>query len=377
MHISELETPCLILDRKKLERNIKKMKNHLAQIETPIRPHAKTSKNIEIVKLAIEGQPGGITVSTLKEAEYFFEKGIIDILYAVGIAPVKLDHIAALVKRGADIKIILDTVEQAKAAIEKARDCDVNFGVLIELDSDGHRSGVGPDDPLLFEIARVLHDEPGVELRGVLTHAGGSYNCKTVADIQRLAAQERDTAANCASRLRRAGLPCSIVSIGSTPTARFSENLSGVTEVRAGVYMFYDLVMVRLGVCEIQDIALSVLASVVGHQKRKGWVIVDAGWMALSLDRGIAGQEMDQGYGLVCNIDGEPLIDVAVTMTNQEHGIVTKLRGDGLDFDDFPIGSLIRVLPNHACATGAMHDRYYVVDGTTEVVDMWPRVNGY
>ncbi len=377
MRLSELETPCLVLDKGKVKNNIQAMRRHVERLGAHLRPHGKTAKSIDVMRLALDDPSGPITVSTLKEAEYFFGQGITDILYAVGIAPVKLDHVARLVMRGADLTIILDTIEQAKAASLKGRERDVTFPVLIEIDSDGHRSGKRADDPLLVELGQFLHQEQGVELRGVMTHAGGSYDCRNIEDIRLMAAQERHAALSCADALRRAGLPCPIVSIGSTPTAKFTEDLSRVTEVRSGVYMFYDLFMAGIGVCVVEDIALSVLASVIGYQKKKGWIITDAGWMALSRDRGTANQAVDQGYGLVCDYQGHPFSDVIVTATNQEHGIIAKRQGIGIDFNTFAVGSSVRILPNHACATGAMHDRYYVIDGTDEIIDVWDRINGW
>jgi D-serine deaminase-like pyridoxal phosphate-dependent protein len=181
----------------------------------------------------------------------------------------------------------------------------------------------------------------------------------------------------CSEELRADGLACPVVSIGSTPTATFTENLTGITEVRAGVHMFLDLVMAGIGVCEVSDIALSVLTSVIGHQKEKGWVIVDAGWMALSRDRGTAFQQVDQGYGVVCDIHGDVVDNLLVEAVDQEHGIVTHRAGEKLDPDRFPVGSMLRILPNHACATGAMHNSYRVIDGGTQVLAEWQRTAGW
>jgi D-serine deaminase-like pyridoxal phosphate-dependent protein len=141
--------------------------------------------------------------------------------------------------------------------------------------------------------------------------------------------------------------------------------------------MFYDLVMAGLGVCDKSDIAISVLTSIIGHQKRKGWVITDAGWMALSRDRGTASQKVDQGYGLVCNVEGDPLNDLIVSSTNQEHGIISHRSKKEIAWESFGIGSMVRILPNHACATGAMYDRYNITDGFTEIIDVWHRINGW
>ena len=377
MLLSELETPCLVLDRTKFNKNLARVHGHLSGLGVKIRPHGKTAKSIDVMRPVLQGLDGGLTVSTLKEAEYYFEGGVRDITYAVGIAPVKLPRVARLIKKGCGLSIIMDTAEQARMASEKGQALGVSFPCLIEIDSDGHRAGVAPGDPLLLEIGRILHQEPGVELRGVLTHAGESYFCKDTEAIIAMAAKERDAAVGCAQALKEAGLPCPVISVGSTPTASLARDLGGVSEARPGVYVFQDLVQVGLGLCGIEDIAVSVLTSIIGYQKKKGWLICDAGWMALAQDRGTAKQAVDQGYGLVCDINGKPFGDLIVIDANQEHGIIAHRDGQMLDYDQFHVGDMLRVLPNHACPTAAMHDKYNVVDGGLEIAAQWPRINGW
>jgi D-serine deaminase-like pyridoxal phosphate-dependent protein len=384
MQLTDLETPALVLDRNLLDRNIARMREHLTDLKVRLRPHVKTAKSMEVVRRAL-GQPGdpsdarpdAITVSTLKEAEHFLSHGVTDILYAVGIAPNKLDHVAELQRQGADITLLLDSIEAAEMVAHKGETLNVTFPALIEIDSDGHRSGIKPGDAALVEIGRRLESRPGSALRGVLTHAGDSYNSPTVQAIREMAERERAAVVACAQALRDAGLPCPIVSVGSTPTATYVERLDGVTEVRAGVYMFFDLVMAGLGVCSVDDIALSVMTSVIGHQRDRNWIITDAGWMALSRDRGTAKQSVDQGYGLVCDLGGRPVGDLIVADTNQEHGIVADRKGGAIDFDRFPVGTLLRVLPNHACATAAQHAQYHVIGGAPVVEATWPRFSGW
>jgi D-serine deaminase-like pyridoxal phosphate-dependent protein len=224
----------------------------------------------------------------------------------------------------------------------------------------------------LLEVAQAL----GKSLHGVMTHAGDSYNCRATDDIRKVAAREREAVVACAAALRSAGHDCAVVSVGSTPTATFADSFAGVTEVRTGVYMFHDLVMAGLGVCELGDIAISVLTTVIGHQRDKNWILTDAGWMALSRDRGTAGQWVDQGYGVVCDVAGEPIADLIVTQANQEHGIVARRDGGAIDFERFPIGSQLRILPNHACATAAQHAEYKVLRGG-KVTDTWERFGGW
>lgn len=372
--LADLETPALILDSTRLDRNLERMRAKVTDVR--LRPHVKTSKSLDVVRRAATPGSDGITVSTLKEAERFFTAGYRDILYAVGIAPNKLDHVLALRARGCDLTVILDSVEAALVLSEKARAAGSSLPALIEIDSDGHRAGVNPGDARLLEIGRVL----GKNLRGVMTHAGGSYDCKSVKEIRAMAERERAAVVRCANELRAAGLPCDIVSVGSSPTATYAESFDGVTEVRAGVYMFFDLFMAGISVCGIDDIALSVLTSVIGHQPEKGWIITDAGWMALSRDRGTAGQKIDQGYGLVCDVKGQPFGDLIVSGANQEHGIISARGGvplDGARMAQFPIGTLLRILPNHACATAAQHDSYHVVNEAREIEARWSRFSGW
>jgi len=182
MDLSELETPCLVLDKGRLKKNISYLHKRMEHLGVNLRPHGKTAKNIDVIKMALAGQPGGITVSTLKEAEYYSSHGIEDIVYAVGIAPVKLDRVADLIKKGANITLILDSIEQVRFAAAKAIEYDLNIPVLIELDCDGHRSGVTLGDSLLMDIGQLLNSENGVTLRGVLTHAGESYQCKSISN---------------------------------------------------------------------------------------------------------------------------------------------------------------------------------------------------
>ena len=372
-NLNQLETPALILDRAKLDRNLARMSEHVTRLGARLRPHVKTSKSIDVVRRAVAPDAGGIMVSTLKEAEQFFAAGYRDILYAVGIAPNKLDHVAALRAQGCDLTIILDSIEAARAVADKSLSTGAAFPALIEIDSDGHRAGVKPGAACLIEIGGVL----GANLRGVMTHAGGSYDCKSVDDIRGYAQRERTAAVRCAEQLRGAGLPCPVVSIGSTPTATYAESLAGVTEVRVGVYMFFDLFMTGLGVCQRDDIALSVLCSVIGHQPEKGWIITDAGWMAMSRDRGTASQAVDQGYGVVCDAAGKPFDDLIMAGANQEHGIIARRNGGAIESAQFPVGTLLRVLPNHACATAAQHDGYHVVDGAGQREARWPRFSGW
>ncbi len=374
--ILDLTTPALLLDRGRLESNAAKMRHRVAELGVTLRPHVKTSKSIDVLKILAGGLDGPITVSTLAEARYFFDAGVRDILYAVGIAPVKLPQVVQFVREGCALRVILDSVEAAEAVRSFGASEGVTIEALIEVDTDGCRAGVAPDSDLLIEIGRRLSSGAGAKLAGVMTHAGGSYSARNRADFEAIAERERAGAVGSAERLRAAGFPVEIVSVGSTPTVHYARNLEGVTEARVGVYAFGDLVQAELGTCAMEDIAIAVIATVIGHNEAHGRVLVDAGFLALSRDRGTADMPVDWGYGAVCTLGGQLIDSVRVDSANQEHGLITA-RSGLINWAQFPIGSQVRILPNHACATAAAYDRYFVTNGAEQIVDVWERVNGW
>ena len=375
MNLHTIDTPALIIDEVKMDANIAKMSDKAKSLGVTLRPHLKTSKCWEVAKRQIWTPQGPATVSTLKEAEEFAAHGVTDMIYAVGIAPQKLHRVANIIRRGVDLKIILDSTEAAQAVTRFCQEERLEIKVLIEIDCDGHRSGLKPDSEEIVRVAQAL--EAPAKLVGVLTHAGGSYDVDTHEALLARSRGERDGICRAAQMLRNAGFDISIVSVGSTPTALTDEDLKGVTELRAGVYVFFDLFQAGVGICKPEDIALSLLVTVIGHQLEKGWVITDGGWMALSRDRGTANQKVDQGYGLVCDINGKIIDGLWVSGANQEHGIISCRNPQGFNPKDYPIGKRLRILPNHACPTGAQHPYYYVVNNSLEIKDRWNRFYGW
>lgn len=374
--LETLNTPAALVDVTRMRRNIDRMQARMDALGVRFRPHVKTTKCLDVVQAQQAAGAQGITVSTLKEAEQFFAAGHRDILYAVGIVPGKLAQALALRQAGCELTLIIDNAEVAAAIGRFGQAHQHRFEVWLEIDTDGHRSGIAPEAGTLLDVARALV-EGGSVLGGVMTHAGSSYELHTPEALAAMAEQERAGCVRAAQRLRAAGFDCPVVSVGSTPTALSARQLAGVTEVRAGVYVFFDLVMVNVGVCGPQDIALSVLTTVIGHQPDKGWAIVDAGWMAMSRDRGTQRQLHDYGYGQVCGADGQVLEGYVLSGANQEHGILS--RAGEPDYDivrRFPVGTQLRILPNHACATAAQFPEYQAI-GADGSVHTWPRFYGW
>jgi D-serine deaminase-like pyridoxal phosphate-dependent protein len=345
-----------------------------------LRPHLKTAKSINVANLALEGQDGMIAVSTLREAEYFAENGIRDIQYAACITPDKLERVATIQSTGAKVILITDSIEVARTMAGKAGEIDALFHVQIEIDCGEKRSGINPDSDALIEIANILNDAPNIAFAGIMSHAGHSYNCRTLAEIEMVAENERHAAVSAAERVRALGIACDTVSVGSTPTALHARHLEGITETRPGVYMFGDMFQAQINSCTVDDLAVSVLTDVSCHRPDLQRMLIDAGALALSKDRSTENVPNDIGFGLVGNARGwklEP--QMRVSRVFQEHGVL-ELDAD-YALEDFPIGTRLRVFPNHVCMTAAMYDCYHVVDSDigdgTEIVAVWPRVNGW
>jgi D-serine deaminase-like pyridoxal phosphate-dependent protein len=376
MNLADAPTPALVLDRGRLVANCERMLARARAMGVRLRPHMKTLKSVDGARLAIDPAHGGIAVSTLKEAEYFAAAGFADIQCALCLAPDKLGRVAALMDLAPRFSFFLDSLEMAHAVVAQARLSGVALRVWIEIDSGEHRTGLAPDDPALIEIALVLSDA-AVVFEGVATHAGQSYGANSVAEVEAIAEIERRAVTEAADRIRAAGVAVRGVSAGSSPTAAHARLAEGLSEWRAGVYMAGDLYQVALGAQSMDDLAVSVLASVISANPTRGHVIVDAGGIALSKDRSTARRpDFDAGYGRVADLDGAfSLGALIVAGVHQEHG---EIQGpEPLPFDRLGVGARVRILPNHVCMTAAAHDQYLVVDGGREVVAIWPRQNGW
>ena len=375
-NLEELDTPCLILDKSLLEKNCFKARKKCLELNTILRPHVKTPKSIEIAKIALDNQEGPITVSTLNEAEYFASAGFKDILYAVCIIPKKLKRLNFIQQKySCMIRMVIDSVFVAQEILNYSKLHNANFEILIEIDCGEGRSGLFHQDQKIRDISRVFAEYEQTNLIGVLTHAGHSYSTKDKNEILSISNIERAEALASIKNFSNFNKMSPVISVGSTPTMFLASNLDGISEIRAGIYMFWDLAQASRGICKIEEIAISVLASVIGHNHQRKRIIIDAGSLALSKDLSANNFMKEAGYGLVCNPDtGIPFDGLNVSEVHQEHGSIDLETIDW--FDNFPIGSLVRILPNHACLTCAAHEKYNVLENE-QITESWSRTNGW
>ncbi|MDA9657243.1 alanine racemase [Alphaproteobacteria bacterium] len=375
-NLEELDTPCLILDKSLLEKNCFKARKKCLELNTILRPHVKTPKSIEIAKIALDNQEGPITVSTLNEAEYFASAGFKDILYAVCIIPKKLKRLNFIQQKySCMIRMVIDSVFVAQEILNYSKLHNANFEILIEIDCGEGRSGLFHQDQKIRDISRVFAENDQTNLIGVLTHAGHSYSTKDKNEILSISNIEREEALASIKNFSNFNKMSPVISVGSTPTMFLASNLDGISEIRAGIYMFWDLAQASRGICKIEEIAISVLASVIGHNHQRKRIIIDAGSLALSKDVSANNFMKEAGYGLVCNPDtGIPFDGLNVSEVHQEHGSIDLESTDW--FENFPIGSLVRILPNHACLTCAAYEKYNVLENE-QITESWSRTNGW
>jgi D-serine deaminase-like pyridoxal phosphate-dependent protein len=376
MRLADLRTPALVLDRAVLAANIAAMSARARSFDVDLKPHMKTSKCAEIARLATAGHSGGICVSTVQEVGYFAREGFRDITYAVGIAPGKLADLGPALATGARVTLLLDDPATAHAVAERAEALDLRFPVLIEIDSGMHRAGLPPESPGIVETGRILADASHLTSAGVLTHGGQSYGARGPEDCRAAAEDERRAIVAAAKILIDTGIPCPRIAPGATPNAVHMASAEGLTEIRPGNYVFYDLHMVSIGACRPEQIAVSVLATVIGHNRARNQMVIDAGALALSLDASAQYHLPEAGYGWLCDAAGRGRLgDLRLGRLSQEHGVVASDRP--LPFENLPIGARVRVLPSHSCMTAAAYPAYHLVEGGETVVDRWERTNGW
>src|SRR5215212_10139626 len=367
MDLHNIKTPSLVLDVGRVRRNAERMSARIRELGASLRPHVKTHKCVEVARIQTEGGTGGITVSTLAEARAFAAHGFRDITYAVPIEPGKFDEAIELSKLCERFALITDDAGIPPLLDDAARRAGVTLDLFMKVDCGYHRCGVEPERPEALEIPRRIADAKNLRFAGILTHAGHSYHARSRAELLAIARRERDLMAEFAARLRSDGVEVPTVSVGSTPTATHYEHLEGVDEARPGNYIFFDAFQATLGRCAFADCALTVLSAVVHRDRARRKVVLDAGAIALSKDRGPVELDSSCGYGRVLDLDGNDT-GARVGPLSQEHGEV--LVEDASLFDNLRVGSRVRVLANHSCLTAAQHAHYHVVEGAN-VIDRW------
>ncbi|MBA3354848.1 MAG: alanine racemase [Pyrinomonadaceae bacterium] len=372
MDLETITTPALLLDVERLRRNAERIGNRVRDLGVRLRPHVKTHKSIEVARIQTEGHSGAITVSTLAEGSAFAAREFQDITYAVPIEPGKFPTALALAKSCQRLSLITDDPELPALLNEAARNQNVFVDLFLKIDCGYHRCGVEPDSKEAREIPERILDSSNLRFAGILTHAGHSYHCRSRHERLTVARRERDVMRQLAAELRDSGVDVPTVSIGSTPSITVVDHLDGIDEARPGNYIFFDAFQASIGSCTLDDCALTVLAAVIHRDLKRNKIIIDAGAIALSKDRGAIEFDPTSGYGRVLDLEGQDL-GLSLASLSQEHGEV--MAGTG-DISRLKVGSRVRVLANHSCLSAAQHSHYNVLEGG-RIVDRWEIHRGW
>jgi D-serine deaminase-like pyridoxal phosphate-dependent protein len=348
--LQSADTPLVMVDYRKLAANLDDMAGFARSHAVKLRPHAKTHKTAEIARLQLERGAVGITVAKVGEAEQLANHGVTDILVAYPIiGQAKLQRLYSLAER-IRLSTIIDSVEGAVALSDFFAQSGKQIDVYVKVDSGLHRCGRLPGNDAA-ELVRQASALSGVRVIGLLTHAGHAYGALDTEAVQKIGRQEAASLLETAALLPPSNDTYFEISVGSTPTVKISGAVSGVTEIRPGNYVFYDMTQVRLGIVPIEKCALRVLTQVVSRPAPDR-IVIDAGAKTLALDRGAHGMEGVVGYGYVV---GYP--HAAIERLSEEHGVI-RVSPD----DRIAAGDLLEIIPNHACPVVNLTDELVVVD---------------
>lgn len=353
--LDELPTPALLFDLDALEANLATMQERADGLGVRLRPHLKTHKCVEVGRMQREAGARGVTVATLEEARVFADHGFDDLLWAFPVILSRLDEVVELAQR-VELGVAVDSAEAVRALEGTGRP----LSVWLEIDCGYGRSGVPYGDDEVLELARRIEETDRLRLAGCFTHAGHAYHAETPARIREIAEEERTAMVSAGDRLRAGGVEPGTLSVGSTPGMSLAARLDGVDEARPGNYALYDYTQLRLGSCTLERCAATVLTSVVSSRPAAGRSIADCGALVLSKD---LGPDDPPHFGrLFASLDGGALDPEArVVSVSQEHGTISAT---------MPVGTKLRVLPNHSCLTVASFDHAWAIRGH-EVLDRW------
>jgi D-serine deaminase-like pyridoxal phosphate-dependent protein len=362
VEITGLRTPCVLLDQQRLERNIDRMQDAAAARRMRLRPHAKTHKSVDLARLQVARGAAGICCATPGEAEVFAEAGLRDIRLPYPINPVNASRILALLDR-THLSFIVDDLDVARRWADVMSGAGREVDVLVKVDVGFHRCGIDPDATNAASFVVRVAELRGLRFRGLLSHAGHAYNAASEEEIAKIAEAEARLLSDLRDRVVDAGVPVEEISVGATPTARFSLRHDAITELRPGNYVYHDRTQVALGSAAWDDCALTVLARVVSRPAPDR-LILDAGSKTLTTDQA-KGLGNTSGYGAVLQALDAPTPDesLVIERLSEEHAIVKLAAGSS----PLAPGDLVRIVPNHACVVSNLMDEVWLVSGDQAV----------
>src|SRR5256885_3109458 len=355
MLVADLPTPQVLIDHARARRNIDHVQQLASAAGMRLRPHAKTHKSPVIARWQIDRGAVGVCCAKVGEAEVFVAAGIDDIRLPYPVNPANAPRVIALMDR-ASISIIVDHLAVARGWSDAMQRAGRTLDVLIKVDVGFHRCGIDPDERSALDFIRAVASLPGLRLRGLLSHAGHGYHAASEEELRDVARREAQILVGLRDRAARSGIALAEISVGATPTLRFSAGQPGLTELRPGNYVYFDRTQLALGAATLDDCALTVLATVV--TKHEGRIILDAGSKTLTNDQA-RGITMAPGFGAILTEDGAALDDMlAIERLSEEHATVRVTGSTALK-----PGDRVRIVPNHSCVVSNLVNEVRLLEG--------------
>ena len=361
--LDTITRPTLVVDRVRAERNIARMAAKASASGTRFRPHVKTHQAPGIAAWYRAAGVDAITVSSVAMAERFADHGWDDITIAFPFNPREAPALLAMTERGVRVGLVADSAAAVRALDTSGLVADA----WLEVDAGYHRTGVDADDrATLVELGRALCAlAPRIRFAGVLTHSGHTYVGRSRDEVLRIHEASVTAMRRAQATLAAAGIDAPI-SIGDTPGCNAADGFDGIDEIRPGNFVLLDLQQLQTGTCAETDLALAVACPVVDRYPDRGSLVIHGGSAQFSRDAADNGPDGQPTHGRLAELDGDRgglrLAEPAARLTGlaQEHGTIS---GPAEALDRYDVGSLVLVVPAHACLACASTRTFVTLDG--------------
>ena len=370
-----VRTPSLLLDADQLESNISAMVACAEDVGLPLRVHLKTSKSVPVIDLLRARAVSRFAVSTVAEARAAHSAGAVDILYTTPLTPEKAVALAELNAGGARIAGVIEDRDMTLAVAAALASHDLSVPVFIEVDLDGVRGGIPVPSADFDTLVETAVANPSLRVAGAMSYSGRTYDAAGPDERERIAAFHDQGLLAVGRRLAELGVSDPVLSTGGSPGVLSTRIAKGATELRPGVFTFWDMAQVLRGVCTVDQLAIGVLATVLSVRPEKGTALIDAGSVALSLDK--AGGDEGWRHGRLLASNGVLFPSLRAAKLSQEHGVIDSRTGDRSEIMALKPGQKVIVLPAHACLTASQYTEYRVLRHGVLSGEVWQRFNGW
>lgn len=353
----ELDTPASVIHENILKQNLKQMADYATSRGVDLRPHFKTHKTEQIVRMQMDLGAVGITCAKLGEAEVLADTGAVDSIFIANqiVGPLKTKRLVKLMDR-VDMRVAVDSIEVCQGLQAAVADADKTLDIIIEVNTGQHRAGLLPVEILPF-AERVRNEMPNLRIIGIMTHEGHAGKTTSKEDLHKNAMDVGHKMVETAKVLRDHDFDITTVSVGSTPAAFETTTVEGVTEMRPGTYVFQDNTIFRFGDIGPENCALRILATVTSRPATDR-AILDTGSKVLTTDP----SQWKKGFGYIVEYP-----DATIDGIHEEHGVVHLPESA----QGMRIGEKVEIIPNHVCPTVNLTDHLYLVRDD-QVVESWP-----